>query len=816
MFLTLTGFGAVTTAAELASKYLRQMPNAETVIVFAHGFAGDAVSTWRSSGGTYWPDLLTKDPTFDGTDIFVYSYATGPTTNLSIDELAEDMRRTLTAKGVTTHKKLIFLSHSMGGLVTRAYLLKNREIAARTSFAYFFSTSTSGSQIASIADLFLSSTQISKMKTLYPEGYLADLLRQWLAAGFKFSSYCAYEKRPTMGISLVVEMGSAVQLCTKAVDPIDADHIDIVKPESQDSPQYLAFKAAYVETMLNTRSDASDLHKEGACSPAVESTEGNVTITYTGSCNTGITPVQLRQIIGDVLAQRPIPAELLNRYDQISRELGVTNAALTTFLRILGERNVPIEDLDAKLREIAARHLALLKQAEASTTDDPHVAEIKNQAIAAISAGDYTWAEDLLRSAFDAELTAAHQAEVVSKKRYLSAARTKADFGALKLTELQFPAAIQAFQEAADLVPSSEPLVRSEYLSNLGNAARSADEYPLAITSLKEVLSIREYLPGPERLDVAEALSNLAVLYTDRAEYTEAEPLYKRALAIVERIRGSEDPNVAFIIENIAALYQQSGRRDQAEPLLKRALAINETKLGADHWRVVQTLNNLGLLYTTQRRYVEAETLFQRARDIDGTKAGQKRPGLAMTINNLAILYEFEVPPRYSAAEALYKRALAIDEDIFGPEHPNVAVRLNNLALLYKVQGRYADAEPLLQRALAMDEKSFGSQQKSVAFRLNNLAALYRMWGGFHLIEAEPLYQRALAINEATFGPYHPEVAKTLNNLAVLYKALGRYTEAERLYQRALAIDEKKLGLDDPATQSIRRNLQSLHDASAR
>jgi pimeloyl-ACP methyl ester carboxylesterase len=158
----------------------------------------------------------------------------------SIDELAEDMRRTLTAKGVTAHKKLIFLSHSMGGLVTRAYLLKNRDIAARTSFAYFFSTPTSGSQIASIANLFLSSPQIVKMMTMNPEEYLGDLLRQWLAAGFKFPSYCAYEKKPTMGVSLVVTMGSAVQLCTKAVDPIDADHINIVKPESPDSPPVTA------------------------------------------------------------------------------------------------------------------------------------------------------------------------------------------------------------------------------------------------------------------------------------------------------------------------------------------------------------------------------------------------------------------------------------------------------------------------------------------------------------------------------------------------------------------------------------------------
>ena len=136
----------------------------------------------------------------------------------------------------------------MGGLITRAYLLKNRDVAARTAFAYFFSTPTTGSEIASIAQYISSSQQISKMKSLQPEDYLGDLIRQWLAAGFIFPSYCAYEKRSVKNLLLVVPMGSAVTLCNKALDPIDTDHINIVKPDSQNSASYIAFKAAYADT----------------------------------------------------------------------------------------------------------------------------------------------------------------------------------------------------------------------------------------------------------------------------------------------------------------------------------------------------------------------------------------------------------------------------------------------------------------------------------------------------------------------------------------------------------------------------------------
>jgi hypothetical protein len=160
--------------------------------------------------------------------------------------------------GFSNYPKIVFLSHSMGGLVTRAYLLKNRNVGDHTFFAYFFSTPTTGSQIASIAQYLSSNPQFVKMKSLNAEDYLADLLRQWLAAGFSFPSYCAYEKRPTKGVSLVVDMGSAVALCTKAVDPIDADHIGIVKPTSPNSAPYIAFKAAYTDPNL-----AAHDHLEG-------------------------------------------------------------------------------------------------------------------------------------------------------------------------------------------------------------------------------------------------------------------------------------------------------------------------------------------------------------------------------------------------------------------------------------------------------------------------------------------------------------------------------------------------------------------------
>jgi hypothetical protein len=164
-------------------------------------------------------------------------------------------------------------------------------------------------------------------------------------------------------------------------------------------------------------SHAQDVRTQAPCSPIIEGTQGNVTVNFIGGCNVDLTPAQIQKIVDSVVAGRAIPPEFFDRYEILSRGFGVTDAALTTFFRILGEKKVATEDLDAKLREIAARHLTLLKQAEASADDDPQVAAIKKEAVAAIGAGDYARAEVLLRRAFDADVAIARRAQDVLNYR---------------------------------------------------------------------------------------------------------------------------------------------------------------------------------------------------------------------------------------------------------------------------------------------------------------------------------------------------------------------------------------------------------------
>lgn len=231
------------------TRYIRSEPANRRTIIFVHGVMGASTETWTNPNSkAFWPDLLKSDSDFDGANILVVDYPSPAVGNsFSIDELAEYLRLSLDSQRVGDQDELIFICHSMGGLITRVYLEKYRNVASKVKFIYFFATPTTGSFAASIAKIASQNVQFAKMVPMTSDGYLADVQRTWLASPELSSlpSFCAYEIQTTYGVK-VVEQQSATNLCNRRLDPIDAGHIDIVKPDSAKALPYLAFKAAYL------------------------------------------------------------------------------------------------------------------------------------------------------------------------------------------------------------------------------------------------------------------------------------------------------------------------------------------------------------------------------------------------------------------------------------------------------------------------------------------------------------------------------------------------------------------------------------------
>jgi pimeloyl-ACP methyl ester carboxylesterase len=230
-------------------------PTHDRVVIFVNGVFGDSVSTWtNAASGAYWPELLSKDPAFLDTDVYVHSFQSPMLGNAQeILELAGRLKNYLDATDVIAkHKQVVFVCHSMGGLVVRAYLLDARLPPDKIGFLFFFGTPTGGANIAGIAAHLTANPQLANMEPLGDDTYVKTLREQWLRSSDdssldyprSVSSYCAYEKKPTWGFTVVPEL-SATYLCNRATAAIDANHLDLVKPADRNAEPYVALAAAY-------------------------------------------------------------------------------------------------------------------------------------------------------------------------------------------------------------------------------------------------------------------------------------------------------------------------------------------------------------------------------------------------------------------------------------------------------------------------------------------------------------------------------------------------------------------------------------------
>lgn len=239
--------------------YLRRSDK-DRIIVFVNGIFGDAVSTWTNDDGAYWPTLIAEDHAFDDSDIYVHNFQSPKLARAQqIVELAGRFRDLLEVDGVLKHKQLVFLVHSMGGLITRAMLVDARPPASQIPMIFFFATPSGGADVAGIASHLSENPQLRNMLPLESGGYVKDLFEQWLRTSDDprlnypnaIASYCASEIQKTWGVLIVPET-SASLLCNHETRAVNANHIGIVKPRDDRDDPYIYFKAAYLRTFGKT------------------------------------------------------------------------------------------------------------------------------------------------------------------------------------------------------------------------------------------------------------------------------------------------------------------------------------------------------------------------------------------------------------------------------------------------------------------------------------------------------------------------------------------------------------------------------------
>lgn len=229
------------------------------VIVFVHGLHGSRDS-WRASNGAYWPDMIRSDPRFAYSDVEVAEYPT-PASNgrISSVQLAEVLWAHLKQDHVWEHREVVFIAHSLGGILVEEMLLRHPADTARVKFIVSYGTPHEGSPIARIASIYDKDPLLIDLSDASDNTFLTQLENNWRGNDSVngIHRFCAYESedtRPENGFgrylkthARVVSYFSATYGCDVTTPPqeIHADHLHMVRPPDRASSAYDFFYRVY-------------------------------------------------------------------------------------------------------------------------------------------------------------------------------------------------------------------------------------------------------------------------------------------------------------------------------------------------------------------------------------------------------------------------------------------------------------------------------------------------------------------------------------------------------------------------------------------
>ncbi|NEP25260.1 MAG: DUF433 domain-containing protein [Moorea sp. SIO3I6] len=304
------------------------VPSAD--VVFVHGLGGDAITTWHPQGkrddDDYWLGWLGKDNLC--VKIWSFGYQAEATnwkshSSMPLFDQASNLLDWLDSRELG-QRPLIFITHSMGGLLVKKMLnsaltFQKQAILKQTKGIVFLATPHTGAHLANLIDNISVLTQTTvSVKELKAHSPQLRELNEWYRENVRslgIATKVYYETQPVKGI-LVVDPDSANPGIEK-VKPvaIPKNHIDLCKPESQDSQVYLGVKK-FIKECLKTKETA-----------IIISTEWGLTIAGTR--------ITLYDVMDYVTAQYPPKL--------IGDVLNLTNEQVSAALSYIEENRTQVE-----------------------------------------------------------------------------------------------------------------------------------------------------------------------------------------------------------------------------------------------------------------------------------------------------------------------------------------------------------------------------------------------------------------------------------------------------------------------------------------
>jgi Alpha/beta hydrolase family len=222
-------------------------------VAFVHGVLSSGETCWQNANGTYWPTLLEDESTVKKVGIYVFTYRTNifsGTYRLGdvVDALKEHMR----VDRVFDCRTLVFVAHSLGGLVVRKLLVERvTDFSDKHILVGLFlvASPSLGSRYANMLQplaRFLGHSQADALRFSHNNAWLMDLDKEF--ANLKEAKTIrlvgkelvedTYIALPGLIRTHVVEPFSGAKYFGESLKVPGSDHFSIAKPDSSQAIQH--------------------------------------------------------------------------------------------------------------------------------------------------------------------------------------------------------------------------------------------------------------------------------------------------------------------------------------------------------------------------------------------------------------------------------------------------------------------------------------------------------------------------------------------------------------------------------------------------
>ena len=807
-------------------------------IVFVHGLGGHFWSTWHPQGSdkytNFFPAWLGED--FPNYGVWSMSYDSSPVkfqgSEMPIIELADYMATELVDSNDLGERPLIFITHSMGGILVKQ-MLRNaqdygdsyrKRLVQQAKGIVYIATPHSGASLASLLKFLglITSVNTKELEASHPRLLELNRVHRSHETLSQIPIRVFGESRKTKGI-LVVD-GATVDPGIAEVTPTilpNEDHISIAKPESKNATLYKATRT-FIRRNLQAKQSLPNLQgtKKPLQSQSIEvkntNSDRNINskkkrlnnLPYGSASNFVGRETQLQEL-----------DELLNSNQQEvitaiagMGGVGKTELALQYALQYKDKYPGGVCWLKAREADMGMQIIQL------SGLQPPKEFDL-------IAKVQYCWRnwqnEDKLLIVLDDVASVKKDYYQANIAPYLPP--PKEQFKVL-LTSRQRPGTNIKTLDLEVLAPDSAlelpiVLVGEERINAELEVAREICQWlgylPLGLELVGRYLDLHPTLTLVKTLSRLEKqkLKAKALLDSEQADTT--AQLGIAAAFDLTWMELSADAQMLgcylslFVAEPfdwtwVEAVYCQEEDETEREIKIEELEELRDLELLNLHLLQLNRDDENYQLHSLIAQYFRAKL------EVTDQAAERKRAFCTPMIKIAKTI------PETTTLEDISKVILAI------PHLTNVATELINfvedenlmwsfegLVRFYAGQGIYQQAEQWSEISLQTCRSRLGEQHPDVATSLNNLAESYHLQGKYE--EAEPLYVQALEMRKQLLGEQHPKVAMSLNSLALLYYSQGKYEEAESLYVKALEMRKQLLGEQHPKVAISLNNLALLY-----